>query len=211
MMRSSDAWRALPLLLAAAVIGCDRSPPPGALEMPHDTLGLALERFAARMPDSLVHRAGACPFECCVYGTWTPTGEVPLRAAPKRSDPVIAIVPPGEAFAADSGFVRLVGISVLVIADTVNTGPKTFQPGDTVAVLDYVGEGFFNVWDGTKVWQVEDFWGGLQPNPDAGMVGGGRDGREWWVHATRKTGENGWLDADSVPRLKGADACGGSA
>ena len=196
------------VILTAALAGCNRAPE-GGMEMPVDTSGVALTRWAAALPDSLVHRSGACPFECCVYGTWTGTDVVPLRAEPRRANPVVATIPAGEPFAADSGFVRLTGISVLVVQDTVNAGPTTFDPGDTIAVLDYIGEGFFNVWDGKQVWQVEDFWGGLQPMPEAGLLGGGRDGREWWVHATTKDGAKGWLDADSVARLRGADACGG--
>ncbi len=195
-------------ILWAALAGCNPAPE-GGLEMPVDTSGVALTRWAAALPDSLVHRAGACPFECCVYGTWTGTDVVPLRAEPRRANPVVATIPAGEPFSADSGFVRLTGISVLVVQDTVNAGPTTFDPGDTIAVLDYIGEGFFNVWDGKQVWQVEDFWGGLRPMPEAGLLGGGRDGREWWVHATTEDGAKGWLDADAVARLRGADACGG--
>lgn len=197
-------------ICAAALAGCNRSAEAGA-EMPADSSGIALTRWATNLPDTLLHRAGACPFECCVYGTWTGTGDVPLRAEAKRANPVVARIPAGEPFAADSGFVRLTGISVLVVQDTVDAGPVTFNPGDTIAVLDYKGEGFFNVWDGKRVWQVEDFWGGLQPMPEAGLLGGGRDGREWWVHATTRDGAKGWLDADSIPKVTGADACGGSA
>ena len=201
----------LSAFIATALWGCNRPSDAGGMPMPHDTSGVALVRWASRLPDTLVHRAGACPFECCVYGTWTGTGKIPLRAVARRTEPVVDTIPAGEPFAADSGFVRLTGISVLVVQDTVNVGPTTFRPGDTIAVLDYKGEGVFNVWDGARVWQVEDFWGGLKPDPNMGLVGGGRDGREWWVHATTKGGVKGWLDADSVPKMNGADACGGKA
>ena len=172
-----------------------------------DTSGLALLKFAAGLPDSLLHRAGACPFECCAYGTWTGVGVVALRPEPRRAVPKLDTIPAGEPFTADSGFVRLTGVSVLVIQDTVNVGPTTFRPGDTIAVLDYRGEGFFNVWDGRQLWQVEDFWGGLQADPAAGLAGGGKDGREWWVHATTRAGKKGWIDADSVAIPDGADRC----
>src|SRR5690606_8706775 len=52
-------------------------------------------RWAERVPDSLMHRRNACPFECCVYGTWTPTEDVPLREAPRRALPFVHTVPAG--------------------------------------------------------------------------------------------------------------------
>jgi hypothetical protein len=166
-------------------------------------------RWAARVPDSLLHRTGACPFECCVYRTWTPTGEVPLREQPRRSLPIVQRLPAGEPFQADSGFVRITGISVLAVADSVDAGPATFGPGDTLVVLDYLGEGRWNVWDGRRVQEVSGFWGAEVANPKAELIGGAEYAREWWVHATTRDGVRGWIDADSVARLSGADACGG--
>ena len=202
------------LMLAAALAGCGRSPdagesPPIGAEAAAPAQPDPLMLWAARMPDSLTHRAGACPFECCVYGTWTGTGEVPLRAAPLRPRPLVHTIPAGQPFTADSGFVRITGVSLLVLEDTIDLGPTTFGPGDTVAVLDYVGEGYFNVWDGDKVWQVPSFWGQSGASGPDPVETDGQYAKEWWVHATTSDGRRGWLDADSVATLKGADACGG--
>jgi hypothetical protein len=181
---------------------------PGAAAPLHSS-DPVVARWAAGLPDSLLHRAGACPFECCVYRTWTPTGEVPLREQPLRSLPVFHRIPAGQPFQADSGFVRMTGISVLAVADSVDAEAATFGRGDTLVVLDYVGEGRWNVWDGRRVQEVSGFWGAEIANPKAELIGGAEYAREWWVYATTRDGVRGWLDADSVPRLAGADACGG--
>jgi putative ABC transport system permease protein len=212
------------LTLAAALLtGCDRpardeapdvagapdvSPAPDSAAITASPIDAALARWEARLPDSLRHRHGACPFECCVYRTWRGTGEVPLRDAPERPAPITFRIPAGEPFNADSGFVRITGVSVLAVEESVNAGPTTFAPGDTLVVLDYVGEGFFNVWDSERVWQVSGFWGAEVGDPKASLVGGDRYAREWWVHASTGGGRKGWLDADSVARIQGVDACG---
>lgn len=193
------------LLLGALMLaGRDRAAEPPPTGTPAAAAPDPLTAWALRMPDSLTHRASACPFECCVYGTWEGTAEVPLRAAPRRPDATAHVFAAGEPFTADSGFVRNTGISILTLDDTLNVGPTLLQPGDTVAVLDYVGEGRFNIWDGANVWEVESFWG-----QTGAPVSDGQYAREWWVHATTADGRKGWIDADSVPTLKGADACGG--
>jgi hypothetical protein len=165
-------------------------------------------RWAARLPDSLRHRSGACPFECCVYREWTGTGEIGVREGPRRSLPIAFRIPAGEAFTADSGFVQITGVSVLAVEDSVRTDATRFVPGDTLIVLDYVGEGLFNVWDGEQVWQVGGFWGAEADDPKASLLGGGEYAREWWAHATTSAGRKGWIDMDSIARIRGADACG---
>ena len=169
-------------------------------------------RWAALVPDSVRHRRGACPFECCVYRDWTPTGDVALRPRPSQADPTGVMIPPGETFTADSGFVQVTGISLIEVTDSVMAGPPgspPFGPGDTLVVLDYVGEGFWNVWDGERVIEISGFWGAEVFPSQGNLLAGDRYAREWWVHATTRTGEKGWFNADSVARISGVDACGG--
>jgi hypothetical protein len=175
-------------------------------------------RWAALVPDSLRHRAGACPFECCVYRDWTPTGDVPLRARPSHAEPARTVIAPNQTFTADSGFVQVTGVSLVAVTDSVTAEPRggpPFLPGDTLVVLDYVGEGFWNVWDGVGVRQISGFWGAEVSPVHGSLIGGGPgpgaqrgEAREWWVHATTRAGEKGWFNADSVARLRGVDACG---
>src|SRR5687768_9384351 len=90
--------------IAIALGGCGRAdaPDPEGAAAPEPAApsapvpGDPLARWAALVPDSLRHRAGACPFECCVYRDWTPTGDVALRGRPSHSEPTGLVIPPGE-------------------------------------------------------------------------------------------------------------------
>ena len=188
------------------VSGPETGPAPGPTE--DDPVA----RWAALVPDSLRHRTGACPFECCVYRDWTPTGDVPLRARPSHSEPTRTVIAPDQTFTADSGFVQVIGVLLAAVTDSVTAEPPgdaLFLPGDTLVVLDYVGEGFWNVWDGERLRQISGFWGAEVSPARGNLIGGEGYAREWWVHATTRAGEQGWFNADSVARLRGVDACGG--
>src|SRR5688572_4772236 len=145
--------------IALALLGCGRadSPPPeeGAGGLPEAGAPAPpagddpVARWAARLPDSLRHRGNACPFECCVYRDWTPTGDVALRPRPSHAEAAGTVIPADQTFTADSGFVRITGVSLVAVRDSVpaeNAGGSPLGPGDTLVVLDYVGEGHFNVW-----------------------------------------------------------------
>ena len=216
-MTKRMAWAAI-ALVALGCGGEDARPPEGA-GAPAPEPGAAspaaaddpVARWAALLPDSLRHRAGACPFECCVYRDWTPTGEVPLRARPSHAEPTGTVIAPEQTFTADSGFVRVTGVSLVAVTDSLAPeGPPQppLGPGDTLVVLDYMGEGYWRVWDGERIRELSGFWGAEVFPVRGDLLGGERYAREWWVHATTRAGEKGWFNADSVPRLRGVDACG---
>jgi len=167
--------------------------------VPADTV---VARWAARITPDLLVRRSACPFECCLYRTWTATTEVGLKPEPRRGvPPSEGTLNAGEPFEADSGFVRVTGIMLVVPHDTV----MGYGPGDTLLVLDYVGEGFYNLWDGGEVREVAGFWGAESSLRVAETLG--RWQREWWTHATGAEGQVGWFSPDSVPDIDGADGC----
>src|SRR5690606_38776216 len=45
--------------------------PPAPRTEPDSAAADPVERWAARLPEGALRRHGACPFECCVYGSWT--------------------------------------------------------------------------------------------------------------------------------------------
>ena len=155
------------------------------------------------LPDSL-RRRYACPFECCIYGEWKAESVVPVHAQARSGDVASFSIPAHERFTADSGFVFITGVAIMVLADTVRHGyenPVWLLPNDTLVLLEYLGEGFYNVLRGHEVIeQVPAFY--VEPE---GMVGDYQ--REWWVHATYQ-GRSGWIAMDSI-KVAGADACGG--
>lgn len=175
--------------------------------------------YAASLGDSVLTRWGACPYECCVYREWTAESDVPLRGEPDSAAAVIASFRPGESFDADTGFVRVTAPEVVVMTDTVGAygtvaggggdGGILLQPGDTLLLLSYAGEGYWNAARGADRVQVPEVWTG----DDGAPYGGVRAERlgdydsEWWVHGRAADGREGWFRSDRVD-IGHADACG---
>ena len=170
----------------------------------HGTLG---ER-----PSAPLRVEGACPFECCTYGDWTTTDETTFYEEP---DPASAqwSVPAGTRVEAMSGFVVLTEIGVALAGDSVRLyaedgGERLAAAGDTLFLLDNVGEGFRRVWHRGSVLQT-DAVSGFVPEgtgPAAEILTEPR--QEWWARARAPDGRMGWLWMDRTPRMEGADACG---
>lgn len=168
----------------------------------------ATAQWRERIPHSFLIRRGACPFECCVYREWTPGVEIQLVSGPRRTADPTSSVSAGEPFTADSGRVYITGLAVAAVHDTTDVYPdQTLVPGDTVVLLDHVGEGHYNVWRGGEVLQVESFWEDWRTPTTGELLG--EYASEWWVHATTSAGERGWFRADRPElEIRGADACG---
>jgi hypothetical protein len=170
----------------------------------------AVARWGARLPHEVLVRRGACPFECCVYGEWVAESSIPLLSEPRlRGQEAVAQLEPGRSFQADSGFVRVTRAALVAVTAVVSAGPeRTLAPGDTLLLLDYVGEGFYNAWLNGEVVELSDFWSSTRGDAAGELIGEHRT--EWWVHATLRQGENGWFRADGPGvEIGGADACGG--
>ena len=151
-------------------------------------------------------RRGACPFECCVYGEWRAESAIPVRTAARADAAVAYEMRAGERFTAESGYVQVTGPAIVAVMDTVRALPDvTLLPGDTVVVLDYIGEGYWNLWHrGRVLREVAGFWGAEVQHPAGAYYGD--YAREWWVHVTKP--QEGWFLSDSTARFSGVDACG---
>ena len=208
----------LSLLLLGA---CGRETPPGGERQAgedtlavHDTTSTSVVDIAWRhfsqVPDSALLRRGACPFECCVYGDWRATTDIPVQERPARDASRAFTLARGARFKADSGHVKVTGAGIVVVYDTVPAagGNPQFLPGDTLVVLDYVGEGHWHAWLRARIiGPIGGFWGAEVDSPRGAYYGDYR--KEWWVHATDPQGRSGWFRADSTYRFSGADACAG--
>ena len=182
----------------------------------------------ARMPrPAAPYVTAACPFECCTYGEWRFETPATLRATPRPDAPALARLAPGTRVRADSGHVRIDPIG-LVIADRDYRDPDgaaSFPAGDSILVLDYLGEAFFHVWSRGERRQlalndVSRAFGEPAPAAD-GTPPALREVRApasvWWVHVTplplvrkeRSPARGGWVHMSAEVDVRGADACGG--
>jgi hypothetical protein len=166
-------------------------------------------RFRALIPDSVLVRRNACPFECCTYRDWKATHEIPVyRNEMDRGKPIF-MLRTGESFHAPTGNVHITGIAVVVVNKKIpgDTPQHTLQPGDTIVMLNSLGEGFFSVWKKNgQVIDVAGEWSGPPWKDDANRQLGNYD-KEWWVKVHTFGGREGWIHADSA-RFTNADRCG---
>lgn len=169
----------------------------------------AIARIREQLPPDLLARKNACPFECCVYGTWVADTSIPMYPTPRATGAPAFQLSKGTRMQADSGVVYVTSIAFAVVDDTVFRYADRrpwLLPGDTLVLLEPIGEGYWTMWRrGEVLNEVPPFFENI-PEPKRGHLAG-RPGREWWVHATAH-GRRGWFPADSV-RVRGADACGG--
>jgi len=210
--------------LALLLVGCggetpapDGDPSAPDTTAPPDTAAVPDTAPEAGGPPLPYVAEGVCPFECCTYGAWTTTAPLPVRARPDASAALAFTLPAGAAFEADSGnvYVTRPGLVVADSSFTLYEGP-TVAPGDTLYVLDDVGEGYVHAWYRGTVYEVSgEHWNWGQP---PGAYGAGPSPARllqpavarWWAHV-RADGREGWVDMDAAEggTIRGVDACGG--
>jgi hypothetical protein len=220
--------RLIPLSLLVAAFGAcgdpDAAPDGGApVARPGDIGAPAEPTEPPRLPEapgivnggapaSFVDR-GACPFECCVYGEWAAVTAVPVYRAERDTSTVAFTLAAGERFTALTGNVHIAQPGIAVAVETVDAGEPAgsvrFEPGDTVYILNHLGEGTYNLWRNGEVIVGEGFWG-VMP-----LSGGGPLGRllrepvsDWWVQVRDESGRGGWISMNRLGQdVTGNDAC----
>jgi hypothetical protein len=158
---------------------------------------------SAQGPPVPFEDAGACPFEGCVYREWTAKAAVNVRAERRRGAPVSFSLQAGEKV------VALTGVVVTLKAGRVefrqprtlstSTKPIRIEPGQTLYLLTYLGEGFTKAWFNGALYPEVDasaFLNALcdsQPDRCAGKVVE-RSQTEWWVQVRSRSGRLGWTN-----------------
>lgn len=221
--------RVLALLLALSLAACGPADPAapeadGPAPSPSvsdileptspDTLAITTDTAdLATRPTAPVRVEGACPFEGCVYGTWTTSAGTTVYATADASSASFT-VPAGTALEADRGFVLVTRLGEVVVdaaSDLYLASGETvpLAPGDTLLVLDYEGEGSSRVWVDGRIGFSEA--GGFQgpPGEEPALRQLSEATYEWWAHVTAPDGQSGWLWMDETPDVSGADALGG--
>ena len=180
-----------------------------------------VDTWLARVDPSVLTRWGACPFECCIYRDWVAEAPVVVRAEPRRDATVVGTLPAGARFDADTGFVRITGAQLVVVTQPVEAWrhrpgrrdggrPDTIAVGDTLLVLEHLGEGHVMMTHGDDLVSAEQFWAAADGwTPHGGPSGTviGEHAAEWWARVRTAAGDTGWIDA-YASELGNVDACG---
>jgi len=145
--------------------------------------------------------AGACPFEGCVYREWTAKAAVRVRTERRVDAPVTYELRPGEKVTAVTGIVVTLKAGRVQFREARNLqgspGPIHIEPGQTLYMLTYQGEGFTKAWFNGKLYtdvDTADFYNGvcdIQPSRCAGKIIE-RSQTEWWVQVRNRFGIVGW-------------------
>jgi hypothetical protein len=155
---------------------------------------------------------GACPFECCVYRSWSVLADTPLFDRPGGTR-LIGKVREGETAEGLTGEVHLRPVPVRVRYEN----PEGFKAkeGSVVFLLDYSGEGGGEVWVDGKVAGAEvssvdkdctfpdkACWGEFVDPADKDWVGRA----VWWVKVKTHSGLIGWTNKPQ--NFGDKDSCG---
>lgn len=173
-------------------------PPPEGADAAAD---VSLRVGAPTMPHIV---EGACPGEGCMYGTWIACDTVPLFAQPGDASPGGSTLLPAQQFEVVTGVVVVDSATVVVVRAPTRQSPNrvnalTFDVGDTLHVLDYLGEGFFNAWHADSVLSVAAFWGGTPYVNGPGTGDVLREGASsFWVQTMDDAGALAWIHVDAA-------------
>jgi hypothetical protein len=152
---------------------------------------VAAQTAGEQKPPNVYIDKGACPFECCTYREWIARTDVTLLDSPNGKK-VVGRIKKGERVLALTGEVHSVPLRVIAQHDDSDAGVKA---GDTIYILHYEGEGYYKVWHGGKVVDVENFSDkAAQPKVT------------WWVKLKAPSGAIGWTVEHS--NFGNQDACG---
>jgi hypothetical protein len=151
---------------------------------------------------------GACPFECCVYRTWSVQRATDVRGARQKDAPVAFTLPAGGKVEALTGVVVVSRLGrARASREVAIEGLGTLRAGDEATVLHPVGEGYWLVWrDGKKgtaqVGPKSDRPGPWDPELNPIETPEFR----WWVQVRDGQGRTGWTDAPD--HFGNKDRCG---
>ncbi len=197
-MMACHRWPALTLCGVACFAACSPASDRRSDDGEPDTLvAQAAEGAGPALPFVVDN---VCPGEGCVFGTWLACGPVPGYAEAGDRATEVFRLSRDESFTVRTGQMWVAVPGLVVVREAIPNSsrqvePTVFAAGDTVYVLHYVGEGFYNVWyQGVEV-EAEAFWteavGAAEPTA-RGMLLRERT-TEYWVEAETAVGQRGWV------------------
>ena len=196
-------------LCLVAFVGCADRPAPDAAP-PEEAPAPAQQALASAGPAVPYRVEGACPFECCMYGTWTAERSLNVYAAASDTTALAFTIEPGTAFRADTGYVAVTQTGLVVTSRPLEVyrsfeSTRSVGAGDTLYLLDYIGEGFYEAWYADSVYQIEAAMPG-----DPAYRTLREPEQTWWAHAVLADGRAGWLwmEENENGAISGYDGCG---
>jgi hypothetical protein len=170
---------------------------------------LAIVKAQSKPPARYIDR-GACPFECCTYRVWRTEKNTVAYARPSKRSKQVGLFTTGSNVVGITGEVRTIPGKFVI---TKQHGK--YKPGDVLWVYTPLGEGFYKVWFGGRMYQEAlDYVSGpyeqSHPTCDETPDCWGRLKRkmrvEWWAKIKSASGWVGWTN--ETENFSNMDACG---
>jgi len=172
---------------------------------------LALAAGAAAPADDASPRTpyldwGACPFECCVYGTWTASQATNVLTSRRTGAAVAFRLKPGDKVYVSTGVVVTTRPGRIRALEAVTLGEGTeavsLKPGELIYILHYLGEGYHLLWFNGHTLSDE-----IEPVEQAKNLELLEPPEtHWWVKIKNRSGRVGW--SEHPEHFMGNDACG---
>ncbi len=177
-------------------------------------------RTAQTTPPVPYDDPGACPFEGCVYRAWTANADVVARAEPMAVSAVAYTVKKGEKVTALTGIVRTLkagrvefrkAVDLAVSSDGPSWTKIHVEPGDSLYLLTYHGEGDFKAWFKGKLYEHLDgatFYNAACDFDPSRCLGRIVEPTQWawWVQIKNSRGQVAWTNQPD--RFDGKDELG---
>jgi hypothetical protein len=159
---------------------------------------------------------GACPFEGCVYRAWQASDTVSARRTRSARAAVLFTVRKGETITALTAVVVTTSPGRVRFREPIDlssrSGSVHVEPGETLYLLTYGGEGFTKVWFKGKLYEELDgstaFFNAICDTEPSHCVGTiiARPQRTWWVSIRNARGQIGWTNEPD--KFSGKDSLG---
>jgi len=177
--------------------------------------------------------AGACPFEGCVYRDWQSNDTVAVRTTRSAHAPTVFTVRKGDTITAVTGVVvttspgrvrfreptdltwwefEAVNLGGVTVRRARRSGVLHVEPGETLYLLTYRGEGHTKAWFKGNLYEELDgalaFFNGICDTDPTRCVGAivEQPQRVWWVQIRNAKGQTGWTNEPD--KFDGKDALG---
>lgn len=148
--------------------------------------------YTQNRPSAPYIEKGVCPYEYgCDFTKWVATDQTKAYFIDGDTTNVAFLIEANDSLTFVSGnmYIEQVGIAILY------RKYDKFLIGDTVYVLSYTGEGFYDIWHNGKFSNVEGFWNEDPPPTNkhfhAKLVVPPK--MTWWVKLTNSENKSGWI------------------
>ena len=208
MGRTKEWLAVMASVLAAA--GCREAPSVRPVQPPRSATPAPVVTPVATSPALPIpfESEGACPFECCVYRTWSVERPTDVRQSRAQSAPLAFSLQPREKVEAETGVVVVTRPGrARAPRDVKIEGLGELRQGDEVAVLHPLGAGFGLVWRDGKTGSGQVGEKAARPGPwEPELLQVEKPTFRWWIRVRDGKGRTGWTDTPE--NFGNKDRCG---